>query len=302
MYKYRLFGLKLISEIKIVALECLKLDSNDNFDVKIFIGNIPKVVREKVVSRNGYYSISKNEFTFKHILLDVGFHVRDDNEIIIDKACCNDLKVISIYLLGTIMGYILYKKNYLPLHASAIHTSKGAVLFLGESGVGKSTTAFKLCAKGYELITDDIAPIKVIDGEPVVYAGYPKFKLDRNTLQTQKIREKKLKILKEPFNKYYVNSDNKVNNEFESIHKIYNLSADKNATLTSITPHTGLDKLKLLKLNTYRKIFIKHMNKRTKLFKIEMKLSELPICSVNRTNKLKNINEFIDKIEEDMSR
>ena len=47
------------------------------------------------------------------------------------------------------MGIVLYQRNLLVLHASAVNIAGGAVVFLGVSGEGKSSTAATFVTHGY---------------------------------------------------------------------------------------------------------------------------------------------------------
>jgi hypothetical protein len=47
------------------------------------------------------------------------------------------------------------------VHASAVSSGKGAVLFTAESGSGKSTFAAMLLNKGYRVLADDYSPISL---------------------------------------------------------------------------------------------------------------------------------------------
>ena len=70
------------------------------------------------------------------------------------------------YLSGKFSMVLLSKIHNKPedewlgvLHASAITNGKSCVLFAGDSGSGKSTTAAVLMANGYRLLADDFVPL-----------------------------------------------------------------------------------------------------------------------------------------------
>ena len=68
-------------------------------------------------------------------------------------------KNIEIFLFGPVWATLCHQRGMLPLHASAIATSRGIIAFAGHSGAGKSTTSALLSSLKYELVTDDILPI-----------------------------------------------------------------------------------------------------------------------------------------------
>lgn len=64
------------------------------------------------------------------------------------------------------------------LHASAVLTPLGAVLFAGPSGAGKSTLAARLSAQhGFPRLADDIAPLRVGPNGAFVLPHFPQLKL-----------------------------------------------------------------------------------------------------------------------------
>ena len=52
---------------------------------------------------------------------------------------------VRVFLLGSCIGALLHQRGILVLHAGAIHTDKGAVLFTGPWGIGKSTLLAASC-------------------------------------------------------------------------------------------------------------------------------------------------------------
>jgi hypothetical protein len=69
---------------------------------------------------------------------------------------------------------LLFADEVLCLHASAIVHDGGAVLFVGDSGRGKSTLAARLRARR---LADDIVPCTLVDGRPHALPRFPQVKL-----------------------------------------------------------------------------------------------------------------------------
>lgn len=84
------------------------------------------------------------------------FYVRDGEEVIIEPEAGAPELNIRAYLLGNIFSVLCHQRGLLPLHASAITSRHGAVAFLGDSGVGKSSLAAVLGRRGYPIVADDI--------------------------------------------------------------------------------------------------------------------------------------------------
>ncbi|MEP5151668.1 AAA family ATPase [Planktotalea sp.] len=68
----------------------------------------------------------------------------------------------SAYVTGSALGAALHLSGSVVLHASAIATEHGAVLFCGPSGAGKSTLAASFVQRGYSMLSDDICALQIV--------------------------------------------------------------------------------------------------------------------------------------------
>lgn len=70
------------------------------------------------------------------------------------------------------------------MHASAVMIGGQVALFVGPSGCGKSTTAAAFHVSGRQVIADDVAAVRVIDGRCMVRPAWPQVRLfeDSNAL------------------------------------------------------------------------------------------------------------------------
>jgi len=83
----------------------------------------------------------------------------------------------DVLAAGAQMAWQLYMRGSLVLHGSAVETERGAVAFIGNSGMGKSTMATLMCAAGGKVITDDLLRVDFIDDVPVVRLGSSELRL-----------------------------------------------------------------------------------------------------------------------------
>ena len=86
--------------------------------------------------------------------------VRGGNDILIDRREETDDERVRLLLLGTGTALLLHQRGLLPLHASAILTPAGAVLFMGHSGAGKSTLLNEFLRRGYPMLAEDLAAVR----------------------------------------------------------------------------------------------------------------------------------------------
>jgi hypothetical protein len=63
---------------------------------------------------------------------------------------------VPLLLAGQVVALLLTLAGECVLHASAVRIGDSAVAFVGASGMGKSTLAGVLCARGARLVTDDV--------------------------------------------------------------------------------------------------------------------------------------------------
>ena len=85
--------------------------------------------------------------------------------------------------LGSGLASSLFHAQYLPLHGAAVSTGKGALLFLGASGRGKSTIAITAASTGWQVLTDDVISLYASQPQqPIrVYPSHGRFKTQLST-------------------------------------------------------------------------------------------------------------------------
>jgi len=109
------------------------------------------------------------------------FRIQAGNEILVDPAPTVDPTVLRFHILGPALAVALHQRGQLVLHASAVAVDGNAVVFLGETGVGKSTLAACCADAGHGLLADDLAAVEHQDGEFHLRPGFPSAKLDSET-------------------------------------------------------------------------------------------------------------------------
>ena len=82
-------------------------------------------------------------------------------------------------LLGPVLIMLLAKRGIFCLHASAVMTKNGLVMFIGESGVGKSTIA-ETSGDNWQRVCDDVLPLKIYEQGLVALPGFAQLKLSES--------------------------------------------------------------------------------------------------------------------------
>jgi len=104
--------------------------------------------------------------------------IQNSNEIILNQLSRLKNSFLVLVILGTAIPLILNKRDMIMLHGSAVNTGDNAIAFVGSEGAGKSTTSHAFIKKGYNLLSDDVLCIKLINENiPQVISGFPIIKL-----------------------------------------------------------------------------------------------------------------------------
>ena len=80
-------------------------------------------------------------------------------------------------LLDQVLPLVVGAPDRIALHGSVVATSQGAIIFLGTSGLGKSTLAARLGQRGYPVLSDDCCLIVRVPGGFEVVPSYPGVRL-----------------------------------------------------------------------------------------------------------------------------
>ncbi|MBZ9848985.1 serine kinase [Mesorhizobium sp. CA14] len=106
------------------------------------------------------------------------FMISGGKRIAVDPAPGVDDPLLAFPLLGPVMALALHQRGLLVLHASAIAVGGRSVIFMGDKGAGKSTTAGAMIGAGHRLLTDDVVALDLSDPErPMILPGFPQLKL-----------------------------------------------------------------------------------------------------------------------------
>lgn len=87
------------------------------------------------------------------------------------------LEDTTTYLLGPILGFVLRLQGIVCLHASAIVIQGHAVVMLGTTGAGKSTTAAAFAKCNYPILSDDVVTLCDRGDTFLVQPAYPYIRL-----------------------------------------------------------------------------------------------------------------------------
>lgn len=182
MYRYEIFGLKISSYFESDYLKTSIFNDPD-----IIIQNNQDLIIPKDISESNYaggdlkkYKIYKKNYVYIEIIEGKFIHIKHINESISSKY-------LSSIVLNAPLGFCLYQRGELVLHASSIESSGKAILFMGASGSGKSTLSGFLNKK-YNFITEDLAKITFFNKSAFISRTAPYIKLSDEVAKILKLK------------------------------------------------------------------------------------------------------------------
>jgi hypothetical protein len=256
IYKYLAYGLNIASEI-----ECPELVAGNGApDVRVRYGRVPERL-ENPTGQGVLYQVSHDQF-----LLNLGriarFRIANGDDIVIERDPESSENDVRVFLLGSAFGALLHQRGFLPLHASAIETSQGAVAFAGPVGLGKSTLAGAFHKRGYRILADDVCAVSLNrHGKPQVTPAYPQLNLWADALEklgSPMHHPQRLRALTE---KYGLPVSAQFSTSTVPLYAVYALRTTNDPEL-SLTHVRGFDKIGFIRDNTFRRRFLKGMNHR----------------------------------------
>jgi len=176
MYSYFAYGLSIQSPLLLPELTAgARPEAGSGSDVTLQFGTVDPLPSQFDSAGFGFWATADAAC---HVLEKVGaFLVKGGREVVIDAAPGVEERLLRLSLLGPVLALILHQRGFLVLHGSVVARQGVAVACLGKNGWGKSTVAAALHAKGYELVTDDVAAIRFDETGPSVLPSFPQVKL-----------------------------------------------------------------------------------------------------------------------------
>jgi hypothetical protein len=179
LYSYYAYGLGIHSYLEIPEF----IAKETSGDVSIVLNgdrSIGDYLPSEVIEKPWALQVDRQQGLI--YVKDIGlFTVEGGKQIVFTPTSKASETMIRFYLASTVMAILLYQRQFLVLHGSVIDIDGQAVIFLGNSGDGKSSVVAALHARGYNLINDDVAPIALGQEQAILHPGFPQIKMTRET-------------------------------------------------------------------------------------------------------------------------
>ncbi|MBO4291494.1 MAG: hypothetical protein J5898_06265 [Lachnospiraceae bacterium] len=174
--RYKVYGSVLKSDI--VFSQLPEDFSDDPEDFEILTTEIPDAVKQHIREHKGP---SGRGDGFVWVNTPGGyFCILDGKKIVTEEKNEGNLAKMRTYLLGYGLALLFYDRGEMAVHCSAVEKDGNGILLAGGSGAGKSTLAEVFLDRGWKLVADDVAVVKLKDRHPVTDPAFPVRKLCRD--------------------------------------------------------------------------------------------------------------------------
>ncbi|MDT8345199.1 MAG: hypothetical protein RQ752_12315 [Thermohalobaculum sp.] len=185
------------------------------------------------------------------------FWVRDGGEIRVAMAPGADLGLVTLYILGSALGLVLFQRGALVLHGASVAHRGGARLFLGPSGAGKSTIAARLGQAGHPILGDDTVALWPDGGGGfAVHPSGTSFKLWRDALEAAGLTALARDSVARRIDKFYVANPRRAEDRGHRVAEILILARGEPLSRPRVEPVPLLEAVRMVAANAYRPEFI----------------------------------------------
>ena len=293
LHHYAAYGLRVHSPI---ALPFVPASSGPDEapDVAVRVGAVPAALPAPVDKR-GHWQSAPGAF-----LLNVDgvarYLVTEGRDILVEPRGSD--RDVSVFLTGSVFAALLQQRGVVTLHASAIETQAGAVLFLGRSGDGKSSLLAAMVQRGHAMLADDVAGV-VLDrgGRPMVLSAFPCARLWADVLDELGWQPRTRRRVRKDMEKYLVPVE-RFRAAPLAVRAAYMLTPSPGIGI-EIEPCTRRAAFEcLLRKYTYRKGYLSGLSQRPAHFRAVAAMArQVPVVRVKRPAHPLRINALADEIE-----
>lgn len=289
------YGLRIRSE---VALPHFAAAEPGETDVVVRLGAVPRALQAPNCTRPRWEA-AQDDFLFR-AEENMRFRVTSGREITVERAAGDDDRAAA-YLMGSAWTALLQQRGLVTLHASAVCTREGAVLFLGRSGAGKSTLAAALAVRGYEVLADDVVAVSAVPpGPPRATPGYPNLRLWADAFDRLGIAAGNRRRTRDGIDKYLLPPDRFAKRP-QTIRAAYVLRAGNTQSL-EFDRVTSAAAVPILWRHTHRRRYVDGFGNREAHFHALAHFTRgVPVTRVTRPAAGASLDELIERLERDLA-
>ncbi len=292
-FYYKIYGLVVHSVIWLPeASECVPAIP----DVEIMYGVMPYTLQKKRDEQKSDNLLGPGNRWF-YIPNEGSFLIQEGVKIIVEKEETADEKHIRSLLLGACLGCILYQREIIAIHGSAVVWKGKAIIISGKSGAGKSTLSSEFRNRGCQFMADDTVALTSTKEGVYAYPSYPQQKLCVDAAVRYGYDLNKLVLLNEDRKKYGVDLSASFCSEIKEVAAFIYLDIYEEGELM-MEVLNGIEKMNLMIENLYNFIEYSVAGMSPTIFKKCLEITQkIPIIRVRRPDKENTIATIFELLE-----
>jgi hypothetical protein len=225
--------------------------------------------------------------------------VAEGSRVTIDRSPGVGDDDVRLYLLGVAFGAILHQRGELVVQGSAVVVDGAAIVFMGDSGTGKSTLAAAFARRGHMAVADDFCRIQP-GREMRAHPGFGYFKLWPDSLEQLGRPLRDLHCIRPGLNKRRWPLGRGLAAAALPVRKLY-LLQPYNGPAATLTAIEGVQRFNLINQQTYFDGFIAGAAPRLEHHRRVMQLAGLtPLSVVSCPDDLARLDDLVDVITADL--
>ena len=266
-------------------------------DVTVRVGVAPAALANPTASGRNIWQVQPGAFLLS--IDGVGrFLVVDGREILVEPQGGSDWE-LGLFLAGSTFAALLQQRTVVTLHAGAVATEAGAVLFAGRAGIGKSSLLAALVGRGYAMLSDGFTGVVPGDGQFRALSGFPTLRLWADALDELGWRPQAQAKVREGLEKYLLPAA-RFRAEPLAIRAVYLLTEHNDSTF-AIDPLPCGAAFRWLYKYTYRSRFLRGNGQGPAHFHAVTAMARhLPVLRVRRPSHPFLLDALADRVEEDL--
>lgn len=206
-------------------------------------------------------------------------------------------EVVELYLLGTAMGVIYHQRGIHPLHAACVARDDAAIALAGDSGEGKTTLAYAMTRRGYELLTDDVVPLTREQNGYVAHREKPVFKISQATAAHFSLPVEGLAAINNLDSKYYLPAGDTQTNDCP-LKVLVVLESDADCQAPELEKVPRLQTIACIRSHTYRSLLVPLLWGEEAFLKQSMQLAAtIDVWRLTRPRSLQYLEATADAID-----
>ena len=290
---YRAYGLRVRSAIPLPFDPWPEAGAAEP-DVAVRVGAIPADIPDGPgrVARTAFWQARPGAFRME--VEDVARYLVSGGRDMVVEPLGGGEDDVTAFFASTPFTVLLQQRGVLTLHAAAVQTDAGAVLLLGASGIGKSSLAAALAARGHPLLADDVTGVVAgADGRPLALPAFSRQRLWLHTLDKMGWRDRARRRVRADVDKYWLPAEDACTEPLPVSAAFVLAGGDR----FGIEPVPPCSAVWLLCMNTHRRRVMVALGQRRAHFQAVLAVArQVPVARVTRPWQPFLLDELADRV------